>query len=144
MQCKDIDAIPILRTLYNNGIVRWSWIWGKESTDGGDVHYGSVQWGFPDNCPRKLVAAKMKSLIGKGLVDGCTCGCRGDFELTTDGLVYLYKEYYAKKGWYKNDPMTEAQFIIMTSGILMAHGYGHSVEGIQLELARLLANKEEV
>ena len=30
----------------------------------------------------KLVRAKMQSMIKRGIVDGCTCGCRGDFTLT--------------------------------------------------------------
>lgn len=29
----------------------------------------------------KLVRAKMQSLIKRGLVSGCCCGCRGDFYL---------------------------------------------------------------
>lgn len=35
--------------------------------------------------PRKLALSKMRSLIKRGLVSGCACGCRGDFELTLKG-----------------------------------------------------------
>jgi hypothetical protein len=31
--------------------------------------------------PRKVVIAKAKRLIDRGVMRGCTCGCRGDFEI---------------------------------------------------------------
>lgn len=41
--------------------------------------------------------ALMKVLYKNGLVGGCDCGCRGDFEITDKGLLYLgrkrLKEY---------------------------------------------------
>lgn len=36
-----------------------------------------------------LLLAKCEALIKRGLLDGCTCGCRGDFELTTKGEAFL-------------------------------------------------------
>lgn len=30
--------------------------------------------------PKKVVLAKAQRLIDRRLLDGCTCGCRGDFE----------------------------------------------------------------
>lgn len=33
------------------------------------------------NPPEKVVLAKLRSLIKRGLLAGCACGCRGDFEL---------------------------------------------------------------
>ncbi len=39
---------------------------------------------FPD-APEKVVLAKMRGLIKRGLVDGCGCGCRGNFEITDKG-----------------------------------------------------------
>ena len=35
--------------------------------------------------PPRLVANKLDSMIRRGLVDGCACGCRGDFVLTDAG-----------------------------------------------------------
>ena len=32
---------------------------------------------------------EMQHLIDVGLVYGCTCGCRGDFDITDKGLEYL-------------------------------------------------------
>lgn len=42
-------------------------------------------------CSDKLpqVIAKLASLVRRGLMDGCTCGCRGDFFLTTKGRERL-------------------------------------------------------
>ena len=34
--------------------------------------------------PPKVVIAKCRSLIKRGLMHGCTCGCRGDFYLCGD------------------------------------------------------------
>lgn len=33
--------------------------------------------------PSKIVLAKARSLIKRGLMRGCACGCRGDFERGT-------------------------------------------------------------
>lgn len=42
--------------------------------------------------PYKLVTAKAKSLIRRGLIDGCGCGCRGDFEILPKGYEKLMGE----------------------------------------------------
>lgn len=42
--------------------------------------------------PPKVIAAKMASLIRRGLVSGCACGCRGDFQITGKGREML-KDY---------------------------------------------------
>lgn len=31
--------------------------------------------------PEKVVLAKAKTLVRRGIIDGCCCGCRGDFFL---------------------------------------------------------------
>lgn len=33
----------------------------------------------------------MNQLIYKGIIDGCPCGCRGDYELTDKGRALLAK-----------------------------------------------------
>lgn len=38
-----------------------------------------------DYYPAKVVTAKLRKAIKRGLVDGCCCGCRGDFRLTEKG-----------------------------------------------------------
>lgn len=31
--------------------------------------------------PPKVIIAKARNMIAKGIIDGCPCGCRGDFEI---------------------------------------------------------------
>lgn len=45
----------------------------------------SINTSMPVGTPEKLQYAVMKSLVKSGLVDGCCCGCRGDFVLTEKG-----------------------------------------------------------
>ena len=51
----------------------------------------SVRRAMPKDIPFKLVVAKMKQMIKKGIVDGCGCGCRGDYVITQKGLEQLNK-----------------------------------------------------
>lgn len=44
---------------------------------------------MPPNLPEKLVLGKMRMLMRRGLVTGCGCGCRGDFEITAKGIQWL-------------------------------------------------------
>jgi hypothetical protein len=46
---------------------------------------------WPDGTPQKVKLAKMRNLNDKGLVGGCPCGCRGDFEITDKGLERIGK-----------------------------------------------------
>ena len=78
MQCKDIDATPILDLLQGLKATNTLGTWY------GDNDYmpeNSLVPAFPPNTPKKLILAKMKSLIKNKKVTGCSCGCRGDFEL---------------------------------------------------------------
>jgi hypothetical protein len=52
-------------------------------------------WGFDSDqvfenplagVPRKIVLRKLQKLNKRGLIGGCPCGCRGDFEITDKGL----------------------------------------------------------
>jgi hypothetical protein len=54
----------------------------------------SVSSVFPEGTPKKLVLSKMKSMIRRGLVIGCACGCRGDFWLSDKGEARCF--------WLKN------------------------------------------
>lgn len=47
---------------------------------GGWAHTGDLVEAFPD-APIKVLIAKAAALIKRGLIDGCACGCRGDFEV---------------------------------------------------------------
>lgn len=41
---------------------------------------------YSDDFPPKLIHSKFKSLVKRKLIGGCSCGCRGDFEITDLGL----------------------------------------------------------
>lgn len=67
MQAKDISDLEILSQLSSlESRPRFKWL---------------------PHLPPKVLLAKMKSLIKRGLVSGCACGCRGDFLLTVSGLA---------------------------------------------------------
>lgn len=87
MQCKDIPDRPILTALRDA-----PWLKCHDITSWGTMHFGfpnSVQNWMPPEVPQKLAQAKMRSLVSRGLVDGCCCGCRGDFEITKKGVEFL-------------------------------------------------------
>ena len=80
MQCKDIPDYPILAFMAEHKSGTWhNWYFGDLD----------VSKAMPQGTPDKLKLAKMKNLIKRGLVEGCACGCRGDFTLTDAGLKYL-------------------------------------------------------
>jgi hypothetical protein len=80
MQAKDIPEIPILEFLKMHGGIGCNRF--KELNSERCVFRS-----MPQETPEKVGVAKMKSLINRGLVSGCCCGCRGDFHLTALGDV---------------------------------------------------------
>lgn len=106
LQCKHIPELPVLQFLAG---LRWTAadldfplyngvrdpLLGTERggtwfTHGdGGLFPSSVQHAMPADVPEKLALAKMRRLIERGLVDGCPCGCRGDFRLSGKGREYL-------------------------------------------------------
>ena len=79
MQCKDIPDAPILEFLAEKRGHPCNWFdpfWSD-----GRINEFSVCHAMPKDTPQKLALAKMRSLIKRGLVLGCDCGCRGDFVL---------------------------------------------------------------
>jgi len=71
-QIKDIPDQPIL-----DFIGSWQGEWCFTFTD----HDRSVFNAMPAGTPWNLGLAKMRSLIRRKLVNGCGCGCRGDFTI---------------------------------------------------------------
>lgn len=100
LQCKDIPTLPILRYVAEHGGIGCVW-WESE-------HNPSVRNAMPPNIPDRLALAKMRNLIDKGLIDGCPCGCRGDFEITDAGRsrILELEAQYAKQNPYP-DPWPE-------------------------------------
>jgi hypothetical protein len=89
MQAKDIDDKAILEYLYDKQ-GEWTCLWMGHFKDK-DPSATDVYYAMPENTPHKVALAKMKSLHKRGLVGGCPCGCRGDFEITDKGLELLGK-----------------------------------------------------
>lgn len=80
LQCKHIADRPVLEFLASlNG--RWGASYSDWPTGVGIAMLPGI--------PHKLIVAKMNMLIRRGLVDGCTCGCRGDYELTPKGKAFI-------------------------------------------------------
>jgi hypothetical protein len=77
MQCKDIADTPLLRFIAD-----------KQAEIGMWVCYWDLEPPYSD-LPDKLFRAKMGQLLKRGLVTGCNCGCRGDYEMTVKGREYL-------------------------------------------------------
>jgi hypothetical protein len=84
MQAKDIPdtlLLGVIRGLMalSSSPMRWTFIWDVQRST--ERHAPGV--------PPKVVMAKIKSLIKRKLLDGCPCGCRGDFVLTAKGEAAL-------------------------------------------------------
>ena len=78
LKASDISDALICQTIYNcGGTSEFNWAWTMDI--------------FPalSNFPEKVVLAKLRKAIKKGLAKGCTCGCRGDFYLTDQGKLLL-------------------------------------------------------
>lgn len=84
MQCKDISSASILRFLISLNDQSGTWF---------DLEYeNTVRPLFPKSVSDKFVRAKMNKLIRRGLVEGCICGCRGDYKITEKGRQFLETE----------------------------------------------------
>lgn len=83
LQAKDLSTDAILRYLADRQGT-WTMRWDLAA----DL--------FPD-IPEKVVLAKIRSIMAAGLSGGCSCGCRGDLEITDKGLAFIgrhrIKEY---------------------------------------------------
>jgi hypothetical protein len=80
MQCKDIPDQPILEHLERFSGKWCNWHFRDER---------DVTFAMPKLPAEKLALAKMRQLMKRGLVTGCDCGCRGDFEITDKGREEL-------------------------------------------------------
>lgn len=85
MQAKDVADRPVLE--FVAGLDMWGTWFGGER--GNAPPYNSVLHAMPEGTSEKVALAKMRALIRRGLVDGCTCGCRGDYEITEKGRAWL-------------------------------------------------------
>ena len=82
MQCKDINEYSILRYI--------QYCQDQFNTTAKLIDIADIGIAHPTlRLPFNLIRAKMKNLVKRGLVYGCTCGCRGDFELSPNGRLEL-------------------------------------------------------
>lgn len=82
LQAKHISDRDVLAFLYKH---REHWCtWGDYLG-----YMPTVQDAMPAGAPVKVQRAKMAQLIKRGLANGCTCGCRGDYEITAKGIEWL-------------------------------------------------------
>ena len=72
MQAKDVTNADFCASVRRHGLRPTGW------TNAGDIATDL-------DVPLKIVFAKARKLIRQGFIDGCPCGCRGDFELTKLG-----------------------------------------------------------
>lgn len=88
MQCKDIPEEPILRFLAGpyDGWDAAGWgTWFNYDP----MPPNCVLRAMPEGTPEKLALAKMRQMIRKNIIDGCACGCRGDFRLNDKSRAIL-------------------------------------------------------
>lgn len=87
MQAKDITTLAFLQAIVVCGIERessWATRWDVAAVLTGHLeHIGAAPYRYPD-LPEKVVMAKAKTLIASSVIDGCACGCRGDWRLTAE------------------------------------------------------------
>jgi len=98
VKTRDIKDIDILNYLYDRQ-GQWTSLWYGHFKEK-DKTIDDVYYAMPAETPHKVALSKMKSLYKRKLVDGCTCGCRGDFEITDKGLELLGKPRLKKYTWY--------------------------------------------
>jgi hypothetical protein len=77
MQCKDMEDAPLL-----------AFIARKQDDLGGSVMSLGFEPPYSD-LPDKLLRAKLGNLIGRGLADGCACGCSGNYKVTDKGIEFI-------------------------------------------------------
>lgn len=86
LQAKHLPDLSMLTTIaaisaakkdesYSKDVAPWVMIWELERV-------------MP-HVPEKVIRAKMKSLLRRKLIEGCSCGCRGDYYLLPKGYAYL-------------------------------------------------------
>jgi hypothetical protein len=90
---RDIPDLVFLAAVRNAAGV-WARDWAMRSDVArvlGGLPVGrDVEWvDEVPGVPWKVVLAKFRRAKNRGLVDGCDCGCRGDFELTDKGRALL-------------------------------------------------------
>lgn len=84
MKAADVSDVEFLRAVAEVQRARGSWAtWGYPGFE-----LPHLLQHFP-GVPQKVLLAKARRILGRGLLTGCACGCRGGFELTDAGRAAL-------------------------------------------------------
>lgn len=83
MQAKDVDDRAILAVVHE--------LAAKEGARHGPQSATATSWDVCEaiDAPKAVVRAKLAAMARRKLIDGCACGCRGDFALTETGKALL-------------------------------------------------------
>lgn len=76
---------------------KWTCIWYRHFVK---LPEDDVSYAFPIGYSEILQMTIMRRLYRKKLIGGCTCGCRGDFEITDEGLALIGVDRYVKYNGY--------------------------------------------
>ena len=82
-----LHAKDITDTAALAAVVVESFRYGSELSLPGRPSLPASRWNVAEalGVNEKIVLAKLRKLTRRGLLDGCTCGCRGDFTITDAG-----------------------------------------------------------
>lgn len=70
-----------------SGDESWGWHGGRPGYNASGAEIGEPHWANrfdlarATGAPAKVIQAKCSKLIKRGVLDGCACGCRGDFTI---------------------------------------------------------------
>jgi hypothetical protein len=96
----DMPDLPLVEFVVALDGAWGTWCW----SDTPDFDWNnSVAPLFPPDTPWKLIHKKMARLIERGIIEGCPCPCRGDYEMTEASLRFLAEES-AKPGAVRCPP----------------------------------------
>lgn len=78
MQAKDISDESVLAAIER--------VAKPGSTDGymglaPSASRWDIAWQLGGDLPEKVLLAKLRTMVRRGVLEGCTCGCRGDFHI---------------------------------------------------------------
>jgi hypothetical protein len=82
LQAKHLDEQEILRALQKQSQPMTHWASGTDRSLPAAIPALRV-------VPEKVLRAKLGAMERRGLIDGCACGCRGDWVITPLGAEQL-------------------------------------------------------
>lgn len=86
----DMPDLPLVEFVVALDGAWGTWCWSEHEDP--DFWNNSVAPLFPPDTPWKLIQKKMARLIERGIIEGCPCPCRGDYEVTDASRRFLAEE----------------------------------------------------